>query len=212
MDAIRQRFRNSLLLRWVAANMVGWTVGLIAGGYLIRLPDLPTICLPLMCLIGGFAGVCVGAAQWFILRGTFDFNRRWIILSFVGVALASLPAYFLGIFLFLTSIGASILGNIAALTIGALVGGGLGAAQSVVLEDYMRGAGRWWITACAAGGSICGLLSLLPILPPLPIGILLGTALYGYITGRVLLWLLKNERLNLDESSPQQAEDLETKN
>ena len=208
MDAVRQRFRNSLLLRWVAANMVGWTVGLIAGGYVIRLPDLPTICLPLMCLIGGFAGVCVGAAQWFILRQSLALDRRWIILSFVGVALASLPAYFLGIFLFLTSIGASILGNIAALILGALVGGGLGAAQSVVLEDHMRGAGRWWIAACTAGGSICGLLSLLPILPPLPMGILLGTALYGYITGRVLLWLLKGEDRNTDASSLQESQEL----
>src|SRR5689334_3181759 len=113
MDFIREKFEESLLFRWVIANMVGWTIGLIAGGYLIRLPNLPTICFPLVCLIGGFAGACVGGAQWFTLRQSYNLNRRWIIYSFIGAAIATLPAYFVGVFLFLASMGASVLGSFA---------------------------------------------------------------------------------------------------
>jgi hypothetical protein len=195
VDAIREKFEDSLLLRWVAANMVGWTVGLIAGGYLVRLPSLPTICFPLLCLIGGFAGACAGGIQWYILREPYDLPPRWILMSFVGAALATLPAYFVGVFLFLASMGASVLGSFAAIVMGALIGGGVGSGQAFVLQNRLSDSARWWIAACAAGGGVCGLLSLMPILPPLPIGILTGTALYGYITGRTLLWLSPPESL-----------------
>ncbi len=189
MDFIRDKLEESLLLRWIVANMAGWTVGLIAGGYLIRLPNLPTICFPLVCLIGGFAGACIGAAQWYILRQPYQINRRWIGYSFIGAAVATLPAYFIGVFLFLASMGASVLGSFAAIIMGALIGSGVGIGQSYVLQNHISDSARWWIAACAAAGGVCGLLSLMPILPPLPIGILTGTALYGYITGRMLLRL-----------------------
>jgi hypothetical protein len=69
------------------------------------------------------------------------------------------------------------------------MGGAVGWAQSSVLEIHLKGSTAGWIATCAVGGGLCGLLSFVAILPPLPIGIMLGTALYGYISGKMLLRL-----------------------
>lgn len=194
MEFVRAKLQESFLLRWMIANMTGWMVGLIAGGYVIRLPNIPGLCLPLIGVFGAFAGMCIGFAQWLILRPMYPITRRWIGMSMIGAGLASLPAYFLGVFIFLAgAMGVSLLNYVAALLIGVLIGGGVGWAQSLVLEQHLSQSNARWIGACAVGGGLCGLLSFVPILPPLPIGILLGTALYGYITGRMLLRLVRGE-------------------
>src|SRR4051812_45413653 len=99
---LRQRF----LLRWVLANVVGWTVGLYIG-------VLNPICF---AGAGIVAGLVLGASQWWALRSTsFGINpaesdanipniptrlsqnaRHWIISTFAGAALGLIPAVILG--------------------------------------------------------------------------------------------------------------------
>ena len=43
-----------------------------------------------------------------------------------------------------------------------------------------------WLVINAVGGAACGWLTVIPIIRGLPLGLLMGSALFGYLTGRVL--------------------------
>jgi hypothetical protein len=182
---LRQRF----LLRWILANVVGWMIGLYAG-------VLNPICF---AGAGIIAGLVLGAAQWWALRNTSfgiylaenDENipniptrlsqiaRRWIGLTFLGAAVGLFPAAVLGAILFLFTSG------LAALLAGAALGLAVGLAQWMLLKGVSQQVALWLLVN-TLGGAACGWLTLTPIIRGLPIGMLLGSALFGYLTGRVL--------------------------
>ena len=182
---LRQRF----LLRWVFANVVGWMIGLYAG-------VLNPICF---AGAGIIAGLVLGAAQWWALRTTpfgiylaendenipniptrlSQIARRWIGLTFLGAAIGLFPAAVLGAILFLFTSG------LAALLAGAALGLAVGLAQWMLLKGVSQQA-MLWLLVNILGGAACGWLTLMPIIRGLPIGMLLGSALFGYLTGRVL--------------------------
>jgi hypothetical protein len=186
---LRERF----LLRWVLANIVGWTVGLYAG-------VLNPICF---AGAGIVAGLVLGASQWWAMRNTqFGINpadneayipniptrisqnaRRWIISTFVGTALGLIPAAALGAALFLFS------ASLAALLAGAVLGVGVGLGQWMVLKHISQQA-TLWLVVNTLGGAACAWLTITPIIRGLPLGMLAGSALFGYLTGRVLLRIL----------------------
>ncbi|MBL8153847.1 MAG: hypothetical protein JNM70_06650 [Anaerolineae bacterium] len=157
--------------RWLLANVLGWTVGLYLG------------LLNPVCFAGAgiIAGLTLGAAQLWALHPGGTSDRRWLGLTFAGAALGLIPASLIGGL-------AALLGgwNAAALVAGAILGGAVGAAQSRLIDSPPEGR-LWWITANLIGGGICGFLTALPIIRGLPIGLLVGSALFGYLTGR--LWL-----------------------
>jgi hypothetical protein len=176
------------MLRWVLANVVGWGVGL----YLTVWSISPLT----LCLGGAVAGLCLGWAQWwafrtpspydgegeqFIEAAPISVGRDWIGLTAAGALVGALPAAGAGV---VVSLG----WGLGVALVGAIFGAGVGFAQWYILGRRMSRA-EWWIAANAAGGGLCALLTLAPLLRGLPIGLLLGTALYGYITGRVLLWM-----------------------
>ncbi|MBZ0287942.1 MAG: hypothetical protein K8I30_10035 [Anaerolineae bacterium] len=189
----RARLRASFMLRWVLANAAGWSAGLYLGVWSISPVTL--------CLGGAITGICLGWAQWWALKvphplahSPFDgeeeadfeaspitVGRDWIGLTAAGALVGALPAKGIGL---VVSLG----WGLGIALVGAIFGAGVGLAQWYILTRGMRRAG-WWIAANAAGGGLCALLTLAPILRGLPIGLLLGTALYGYLTGRALLWL-----------------------
>ncbi|MCA0456837.1 MAG: hypothetical protein LCI00_22895 [Chloroflexi bacterium] len=170
---LRQRF----LLRWVLANVVGWTVGLYAG-------VLNPVCF---AGTGIIAGLVLGAAQWWALRGSpllalnadGQPSRRWITLTFAGAATGLIPAAVLGGMLFLFTNG------VAALLAGAVLGGAVGLGQWAALQGISSRA-VLWLGVNILGGAVCGLLTIIPIIRGLPLGLLAGAALFGYATGRVL--------------------------
>jgi len=197
IEMFQVRLRASFLLRWVLANVVGWSLGLYLSAWSLSTPAL--------CLGGAFAGLCVGAAQWWALRppppcptrrsplpefmegegntglSPITVARNWIGLTVAGALFGALPALSAGV---LVALG----WGLGIAFAGAIFGAGVGAAQYFILQRRMPRAG-WWVVANLAGGALCALFTLAPILRGLPIGLLLGTALYGYITGRVLVWL-----------------------
>lgn len=179
---VRQRF----LLRWILANMVGWSVGLYLG-------VLNPLCF---AATGIVAGLVLGASQWWALRGSplgihraenvtdtstliSQNARRWIGFTFAGAALGLIPAAVLGGVLYLFTSG------LAAMVAGAVLGLAVGLGQWMVLKAISQQV-VWWLVVNAVGGALCGWLTLMPIIRGLPLGLLMGSALFGYLTGRVL--------------------------
>ena len=113
-------------------------------------------------------------------------ERDWIGLTIAGAILGALPALSAGV---LVALG----WGLGIAFAGAIFGGGVGVAQYFILQRGLSRAG-WWIAANVAAGALCALLTLAPMIRGLPIGLLIGTALYGYLTGRALLWLKKSHQ------------------
>lgn len=195
LNELRRHLRANFLLRWTVANVVGWSVGLYLSAWSLSTPAL--------CLGGAFAGLCVGAAQWWALKtpppdplpefregegalgdSPITVERDWIGLTIAGAILGALPALSAGV---LVALG----WGLGIAFAGAIFGGGVGVAQYFILQRGLTRAG-WWIAGNVAAGALCALLTLAPLVRGLPIGLVVGTAIYGYITGRALLWLEKS--------------------
>ena len=191
--ALRERF----LLRWVLANVIGWTVGLYFG-------VLNPICF---AGAGVIAGLVLGASQWWALRTTsLDNNhsqneayipsipnrisqpaRQWILSTFAGASIGLIPALVLaGIFVLFSN-------GLAAFLAGAVLGLGVGLGQWMVLKHRSQQI-TLWLVVNTVGGAACGLLTVMPIIRGLPLGMLAGSALFGYLTGRVLERILAEIR------------------
>jgi hypothetical protein len=176
---IGRYLREHFLARWVLANVIGWTVGLYAGSSAFTLPGGQGVGLPLICVGGVFAGLCVGLAQWVVLNHAAPTSRRWILMTVLGGLLAIVPASAAGIFaVFGLGFGAGMAG--------AAFGAVVGTMQWFLLRQQNGGA-VGWIVANALGGMLCAPLAAMPLIPWLPVGLILGSALFGYITGR--MWL-----------------------
>lgn len=171
IDTLRTVLRDNFILRWTLANMIGWSIGLLAGLF-----------NPICFIVAGAAAcICVGVAQWYVLRP--QYSKDWIVATVVGGLCGTIPALFGGL-MFIFGWG------LIALCSGALFGGAIGVSQWLILKrTYSRA--EWWIGANALGGLLCGLLTTIPLITGLPIGLLLGSAVYGYITGRALEWMAK---------------------
>ncbi len=201
----RDKLRDSFLLRWILANVLGWTIGLYLG-----------LWNP-VCFLGAgiVAGLTLGFAQWWVLskpspsllspgfedghpvpQGGFAQGRpypndvtdrdtqlrvryRWIWMTLISAAIGMLPALVIGFLLSLWSLAVGLLVS------GAILGGAVGFGQWKILRHTVDQP-EHWIIVNALGGAVCGLLTAIPIIRGLPLGLLLGAALYGYITGRAL--------------------------
>ncbi len=193
LESFRYELRQRFLLRWILANVVGWTVGLYAG-------VLNPICF---AGTGIIAGLVLGAAQWWALRGlplveqpistqtdnpeSPQSSRQWITMTFVGAAVGMIPAVVIGAMLFLFANG------LAALLAGGLLGAAVGLGQWMLLRHISQRAALW-LAVNALGGAACGLLTIIPIIRGLPLGLLAGTAIFGYVTGRVLEVMLREHQ------------------
>ncbi len=180
--------QHRFLLRWVVANIIGWTFGLYFG-------VLNPICF---AGAGVVAGLVLGASQWWALSNTSLGHRgesegylplrsthisqparQWIISTFAGAALGLIPALALaaGLIIFFY--------NVAALFAGAVLGLAVGIGQWMILK-HISDRMALWLVVNTVGGAACGWLTLTPIIRGLPLGLLLGAALFGYLTGRVM--------------------------
>lgn len=173
MERLQLAISESFLLRWTLANLAGWVIGGYCAAWTLR--------SPLICLNGALAAAIIGLAQWLVLRRDYGLPARWVLFTVIGGALGVLPAFFLVITLIF---GIGVFAVLAGLVSGAIIGG----MQWLLLRSCPRA--EWWIAASSAGGGLGALFSVTPIIGGLPLGLLLGGALYGYITGRTLERLL----------------------
>ncbi len=177
--------------RWLTANLVGWIGGLFGGVMLLRLlPGWIGLVLALLVVGGG-----IGSAQAWALQGYASLSlRRWALQTALGLALAA-PF----VLLILVPVGAFALtaralfpALLAGLLAGGLAGLLLGLMQSRLLKEGGESRGRW-LMACAGGGALCGMLTLLPIIPGLPVGLVAGALIYGWLTRHVRELITPNE-------------------
>jgi hypothetical protein len=172
IDALRESF----LLRWIVANVLGWTVGLYLG-------FLNPICF---AGAGIIAGLALGAAQWWVLTRSptllteTELDHSWIWVTLGSAAVGLIPSLLIGgLLALLAGWGMGLLIG------GAILGGSVGIGQWYRVRHSVNQA-EMWIGANVLGGALCGLLTSIPIIRGLPLGLLIGSALYGYITGRAL--------------------------
>jgi hypothetical protein len=194
IDKFRFELRQNFLLRWVVANIVGWTVGLYFG-------VLNPVCF---AVVGVVTGLILGAFQWWALRDTalgihssesassistriFTEARQWMVSTFAGAAVGLFPALALGTLLYLISNG------LAGLLAGGALGLAVGIGQWMILK-HVSDQVVLWLVMNTVGGALCGFLTLTPIIRGLPLGLLAGSALFGYLTGRVLERILRETR------------------
>jgi hypothetical protein len=184
LESLCHCLRTDWRTRWLIANLLGWTGGLFGGLFLLRvLPGWLGLVLALL-LTGGI----VGAAQGWALRGFVAIEPcRWVVRTMLGLGLAAPFAL-----LILVPVGAfglisgdALPGLVAGAVAGGLTGLLLGLAQSRLVIYGDEGQSRW-VLVCAGGGALCGLLTLLPILPGLPIGLAAGALIYGWLTVRLI--------------------------
>lgn len=203
-------WRDHFLLRWILANVLGWTIGLYLGFW------------NPICFLGAgvVAGLTLGLAQWWVLSGVSSpllshgfegghpqgrpypndvtgrdtqlrVRYRWIWMTLISTAIGMLPALVIGFLLSLWSLAVGLLVS------GAILGGAVGFGQWTILRHTLDQPERW-IMANVLGGAVCGLLTAIPIIRGLPLGLLLGAAIYGYITGRALETDVGNRSLSED--------------
>ena len=175
-------------LWWTAATTGGWIIGYLINSLIITAfnfteeamtqgdhPEL--IIASILALVS--MGLSVGVFQWLVLRREVPASTLWVPATTLGFAV--------GIWLGLMFMGL-----------------GTGLAQWwVVRKTFSKGS--WWPTISAviwplgylAGGAVGG--ALIPVtnsqLLAGGIGILVTGLIVGAVTGAVLLWMLREKRL-----------------
>lgn len=147
-------------------------------------------------MAGGFAGLIVGIAQWFLLRQRMSQAYEWIIATtagflvtvmaidrFANVETTSLPPFvYVGL-------------------VYVVMGSGIGASQWLVLRRHFAHAGIW-IPLCVVGHLLgiglvlAGTLSngVLDLLTQVTAATMLGLVI-GVMTGAGLVWLMRHPGL-----------------
>ncbi|MCB9450953.1 MAG: hypothetical protein H6672_05905 [Anaerolineaceae bacterium] len=182
-DFAQELWHTRPLLRWVVANIVGWSVGMLAGGWLSGLVN-GVIGLGVG---GAAAGGIVGLAQWTALHTTINgvTRRGWLVYSLGGGLAAVFPAALAG-FALVAGPG------IGWLVIGAVFGGIFGGVQWVALRGLFPQQAAWWIGANLVGGGLCGWLALGATLG-LPVFCSFGPVVFGLLTGWALRRVAESE-------------------
>lgn len=159
---------SSLWLRWVLANVVGFTAGgavagTIAGaltqpysnGVVASASEAVLVATRAAGAASAVFGAAVGTTQWFAIRGDLKHVGWWIPATTLGWALAAVVAGTLSGIMggAVTGVGPDrgLLGFVVVAAVGILAVGLLPVAfQWLVLQGRVRGAGRWvW----GAGGA-----------------------------------------------------------
>lgn len=82
----RRRHKWNLLIQWVLASTLGWTIGL----------DLALAVSAESVVVGAFVGTTVGISQWLVLRRHVPLPWWWIPSSAIGFAAATVVGAIVG--------------------------------------------------------------------------------------------------------------------
>lgn len=177
---------SRLWFLWFMAGAVGWGWSMDPGSFgegrrLRVLQALPAVDVPLLLSVAA-GGIVVGVLQWLVLRRYVPESMRWALASTGAVALVALVVWVVDRF-----------DTDLALVVGAGSYGTLaGVLQWPILRRHVARAG-WWVLA-----STVGWIAAIPLGglggPP-------GWAVYGAVTGTVLVWLLRYNAPLLTEAA-----------
>jgi hypothetical protein len=205
---MERRIGWAFWLQWVLANALAWLVGaalivpvsytifnLLADARIMYFSYEVASSYIYGSMIGGaIYGVLIGAMQWFVLHHYIHrLLLSWMVLSILGWALgAGVLAY-----------GAATFSNdlLAPGVRGVVLGAIVGALQWLVLRRYAYHAG-WWVLMVGIGWGLSSLAyslfegilgsTLANADPPILGGI--SGAVFGAITGLVMMWLLNHPK------------------
>lgn len=176
LDTAREILARRFLLRWLLANVVGWSCGLMLGSALLGwFGGVIGLLLAALAL-----GVCAGSAQMLALTEA-GFGSRWVVFSALGSLGAVLPV-FLAAF-------ALVAGNALGFAVmGAVFGLCFGAAQAWILRLHLeQDAVVMWMLVNALGGGLCGMSALGGVPFALPVCLTPGPLTFGLLTGIALV-------------------------
>jgi hypothetical protein len=191
-------------LGWAVASSIGLTIGLAV--YLplaVGLGDeLEVVTRTLVSAAAGAGlGASLGVAQWLLLRRRASDQGRWVLASVVGGTVGGAGALVVADILSAV-VGADFITNLV--LGGTFLGASLGIAQWLLLRRLFVQAG-WWVVGSTVGlslglglGRVAGaalhdaFLGASETLARVLAAAIFGTltvAVYGAITGGVLVWL-----------------------
>lgn len=188
-DSAAPRF-NYFWLRWAVAIFLG---GFLFGDMGVRVATNYTLLI-------GMIGLGISIGQWLILKPYIANAPRWFLLTLSSTLLAGLcvdinfPLQMVSLVLQFIP---SATGYTWPLTVVVSLVSWLGfllcmsAGQWFVLRPIGQHA-NWWPVANTIGGSIAVLLGIVLLWGrPVSSAILLGSGLYGAMTGPVMEWILR---------------------
>jgi hypothetical protein len=206
--------------KWLTANALAELLGLggVALLVVLLMPRLETgltfaVALALFAAVA-FEGLCVGAAQWWVLSQWLELRARdWLGFTVLGGTAAWLIGMVAGSTLTFGSETATVAEPGLAFTLllaglmGLGLGGILGTAQWFVLRHYVRGA-SWWLLAnalawavgmviiFAATASLALMPSTVSVVTAVIVALLLTGGVVGAIHGFFLIWLVRKKVSN----------------
>jgi hypothetical protein len=210
----------NIYLKWIVTNALAELIGLgtVALLVVLLMPRLEAgITFGLASLLFAavlFEGLCVGVAQWWVLRERLELKAAsWIGMTVLGGAVAWLIGMVAGSTLTfesnttVVSEPSLVFTLLLAGLMGLGLGGLLGTAQWVVLRRYVE-RGVWWIAAnglaWAVGMTIIfattDVLAFIPLrvlaILSAIVALLLTGGLVGAVHGSVLVWLLSAQEVS----------------
>ncbi len=171
-----------LFWRWAIATLAGWVLGLIVA---------IVLSYAIMALVGGeesnlIVGLCMGAVlglvQMLAVRNTLPLGWRWVWGGAVGMGFAFIAATLLAMTMPVLA-DASDVWLVLVAVIGAAISGLL---QAPALREHTPKARMWTLASIVSWAAAWGITAVFPEL-----GLLLGGAILGLVSGGVLLWILK---------------------
>lgn len=181
---------------WVAATAIGFSVGGPMEAVLGRSTGLMVVAY---VSVGGSAAALL---QWLVLRKHLSGVGWWVLTGVTGGAATGLVGIAGGVGAGVaTGVAEGLAGgvaegleagidaglDVAGVTAAVLAGAAFGVLQWLVLRQQVAGAG-WWIPACAVAWVVSGFSA--GVTDTAAGWAVLG-AVYGAITGCVLVWLLR---------------------
>jgi len=169
---------------------------LIAGAFQVRMDEWGSPFEQILEQIGAGAviGLSLGITQMLLLRKLFNVSSFWVYSLAVGFIITEL---ILGIILWRLDINRGELrfieGNsLPDALIHAIIGFIIGLIQLPLLKPHFSGIAYWVIASTLAWGSF-KLVTAIPLENGAfeIIAVILGTLLYGAITGLTIIWLMK---------------------
>lgn len=179
-DRLQYWWRQYWLLRWVIANIIGWTAGLVIATTGIRLFGVVGALLS-----GALFGIGLSLPQAWILFPVDEMRSRykWIFYSAVGGFFGIFPAGILSI----TGIFNLWL---AAILTGAMFGGIWGLLQSIVLVQLLGERAYLWIPMCMFAGAVSAILTIPILFTGIPLLFSPATIAFSLMTGWLMLrWI-----------------------
>ncbi|MCH7812525.1 MAG: hypothetical protein IID40_00760 [Planctomycetes bacterium] len=168
--------------RWVLATTIGWSVGIIAA-FIVAHLIAPIVYIVIPHETNLVVGLCLGAGVGYMQRrfasNPITASGRWVLSTTMGMGIPFV------VVVIAHEIWSGLpFGLVLIVTVGGLITGLL---QLRNMRRHSRRSG-WWVLASIVGWGLGWLVMGLGF----AVGLLIGGALLGAVTGGAIVWLLQS--------------------